>query len=37
MRPFEVWFIVGIMYLVVITILSRFAKVMERRINRGRE
>jgi His/Glu/Gln/Arg/opine family amino acid ABC transporter permease subunit len=37
MSPFNVWFIVGVMYLIVITILSRFAKVMERRINRGRE
>ncbi|MCI7124965.1 MAG: amino acid ABC transporter permease [Agathobaculum sp.] len=37
MRSFEVWFIVGVMYLIVITILSRFAKAMERRINRGRE
>lgn len=37
MRSFEVWFIVGVMYLIVITILSKFAKAMERRINRGRE
>lgn len=37
MRSSEVWFIVGVMYLIVITILSRFAKIMERRINRGRE
>ncbi len=37
MRPLEVWFIVGVMYLIVITILSRFAKLMERRLNRGRE
>ncbi len=37
MRSSEVWFIVGVMYLIVITILSRFAKVMERRVNRGRE
>ena len=33
---FQTWFIVGIMYLVVITILSRCAKVVERRLNRGR-
>ncbi len=37
MLSFEVWFIVGIMYLIVITIISRFAKVLERRLNRGRE
>jgi polar amino acid transport system permease protein/polar amino acid transport system substrate-binding protein len=37
MRSFEVWFIVGIMYLIVITIMSRLAKVLERRLNRGRE
>lgn len=34
---FQTWTIVGIMYLIVITILSRFAKAMERRVNRGRE
>ena len=33
----EVWFIVGVMYLIVITLLSRFAKRMERRLNRGRQ
>jgi amino ABC transporter, permease protein, 3-TM region, his/glu/gln/arg/opine family len=32
----QVWFIVGVMYLVVITILSRVAKLVERRLNRGR-
>lgn len=37
MRAFEVWFIVGVMYLIVITIISRLAKVLERRLNRGRE
>jgi polar amino acid transport system permease protein/polar amino acid transport system substrate-binding protein len=37
MRSFEVWFIVGVMYLIVITIMSRLAKVLERRLNRGRE
>lgn len=34
---FQTWIIVGIMYLVVITILSRTAKIVERRLNRGRE
>lgn len=33
---FQTWTIVGIMYLIVITILSRFAKMMERRVNHGR-
>jgi His/Glu/Gln/Arg/opine family amino acid ABC transporter permease subunit len=37
MRAFEVWLIVGVMYLIVITIMSRLAKVLERRLNRGRE
>ena len=37
MRSLEVWFIVGVMYLIVITLLSRFAKRMERRLNRGRQ
>ena len=32
----QVWFIVGVMYLVIITILSRVAKLFERRLNRGR-
>ncbi len=36
-RSFEVWTIVGIMYLIVITALSMLAKRMERRLNRGRE
>lgn len=31
----QVWFIVGVMYLVIITILSRVAKLVERRLNRG--
>ena len=35
-KAFETWFIVGIMYLIVITILSRCAKMVERRLNRGR-
>lgn len=33
---FQTWAIVGVMYLVVITILSRCAKVVERRLNVGR-
>ena len=33
---FETWAIVGIMYLIVITILSRCAKLVERRLNVGR-
>ena len=32
----QVWFIEGVMYLVIITILSRVAKLVERRLNRGR-
>ena len=32
----QVWFIVGVMYLVIITLLSRVAKLVERRLNRGR-
>lgn len=32
----QVWFIVGVMYIVIITILSRVAKLVERRLNRGR-
>lgn len=34
---FQTWAIVGVMYLIVITILSRCAKVVERRLNVGRE
>ena len=34
---FQTWIIVGVMYLIVITILSRTAKALERRLNRGRE
>lgn len=33
---FQTWAIVGLMYLIVITILSRCAKVVERRLNVGR-
>ena len=36
MKSFETWAIVGVMYLVVITILSHIAKFIERRMNRGR-
>ena len=36
-KVFEVWTIVAIMYLIVITILSVVAKQMERRLNRGRQ
>ncbi len=36
-KSFQVWFIVGIMYLIVITILSKLAKYLERRMNRDRE
>ena len=34
---FQTWTIVAIMYLIVITILSRTAKALDRRLNRGRE
>ena len=34
-KVFETWAIVGIMYLIVITILSYLAKLVERRMNRG--
>ena len=33
---FQTWIIVAVMYLVVITILSRTAKILEKRLNRGR-
>ncbi len=32
-KSFQVWFIVGIMYLIVITILSKIAKLLERKMN----
>lgn len=35
-KNFEVWAIVGIMYFIVITILSKIAKLFERRLNRGK-
>lgn len=34
-KAFETWAIVGIMYLIVITILSYLAKLVERRMSRG--
>ena len=37
MSAFQVWSIVAIMYLVVITLLSRLAKRVERRLNRVRQ
>ncbi len=36
-KSFQVWIIVGIMYLIVITTLSKVAKILERRLNRGRK
>lgn len=36
-KSFQVWLIVGVMYLIVITILSKIAKALERRMNRGRK
>lgn len=36
-KSFQVWFLVGLMYLIVITILSKVAKALERRMNRGRK
>lgn len=35
-KSFQTWGIVGVMYLIVITILSVVAKRLERRLNRGR-
>ena len=35
-KNLQAWTIVGIMYLIVITILSKVAKRVERRVNRGR-
>lgn len=35
-NAFAVWAVVGVMYLIVITILSYVAKLLERRLNRGR-
>ena len=36
-QSFQVWGIVAVMYLIIITILSKVAKRLERRLNRGRE
>lgn len=36
-KSFEMWTIVAIMYIIVITVLSKIAKAVERRLNRGRE
>lgn len=36
-KSFQVWIIVGVMYLIVITTLSKVAKLLERRLNRGRK
>lgn len=36
-QSFQVWGIVAVMYLIVITILSKIAKRLERRLNRGRK
>jgi len=35
-QSFQVWAIVAVMYLIVITALSKLAQVLERRLNRGR-
>lgn len=37
MSAFQVWSIVALMYLIIITLLSRLAKRVERRLNRGRQ
>jgi polar amino acid transport system permease protein/polar amino acid transport system substrate-binding protein len=35
-KSLETWAIVGIMYMIVIITLSKVAKKMEKRVNRGR-
>ncbi|MCQ2512013.1 MAG: amino acid ABC transporter permease [Lachnospiraceae bacterium] len=35
-KSFQVWLIVGIMYLIVILLMQQVAKALERRLNRGR-
>lgn len=35
-RSFDTWIIVGVMYLIIILILQQIAKMLERRLNRGR-
>ena len=37
MSAFQVWSLAALMYLIVITLLSRLAKRVERRLNRGRQ
>lgn len=36
-KSFQVWIVVGAMYLIVILILQQVAKALERRLNRGRK
>ncbi len=35
-KSFETWALVAVMYLIIITILSKVAKILERRLNNGR-
>jgi polar amino acid transport system permease protein/polar amino acid transport system substrate-binding protein len=35
-KPLQGWAVVGIMYMIVIVTLSKIAKRLERRVNRGR-
>lgn len=36
MRPFETWFIAGMMYMIVILILTKISKTIERKLDNGR-
>lgn len=36
MRPFETWFVTGMLYMVVILILSKLSKITERKLSNGR-
>ena len=36
-KSFQVWAIVGVMYLIVILVLQRIAKILERRLNYGKK
>ena len=36
LKPLQSWAIVGVMYMIVIITLSKLAKRIERRVNRGR-
>ena len=36
-KVFEVWIVVAVMYLIIITLISYAAKILERRLNRGRK